>query len=58
MISEAYVTLVLPGQITPTVAGRLRIEQIGRDIQASFVYGQRYCQNPNAIPLDPLRLPL
>lgn len=58
MISEAYVTLVLPGQTTPTVVGRLRIEQTGRDIQASFVYGQRYCQNPNAIPLDPLRLPL
>jgi len=58
MISEAYVTLVLPGQTTPIVVGRLQIEQTGRDIQASFVYGQRYCQNPNAIPLDPLRLPL
>lgn len=58
MISEAYVTLVLPGQIAATVVGRLRIEQTGRDIQASFVYGQRYCQNPKAIPLDPLRLPL
>lgn len=58
MISEAYVTLVLPGQTTSTVVGRLRIDQKGRDIQASFVYGQRYCQNPGAIPLDPLRLPL
>lgn len=58
MISEAYVTLVLPGQTTATVVGRLHIEQTGRDIQASFVYGRRYCQNPQAIPLDPLRLPL
>jgi len=58
MISEAYVTLVLPGQTTSTVMGRLRIDQTGRDIQASFVYGQRYCENPDAIPLDPLRLPL
>jgi len=58
MISEAYVTLVLPSQTIPTVAGRLRIEQTGRDILASFVYGRRYCQNPDAIPLDPLRLPL
>lgn len=58
MISEAYVTLVLPGQTTPTMVGRLQIEQTGRDTHASFVYGQRYCQNPNAIPLDPLRLPL
>lgn len=58
MISEVYVTLVLPGQTAPTVAGRLRIDQTGRDIQASFVYGRRYCQNPEAIALDPLRLPL
>ncbi len=58
MISEAYVTLVLPGQTTSTVVGRLSIDQTGQDIQASFVYGQRYCQNPDAIPLDPLRLPL
>lgn len=58
MISEAYVTLVLPGQTTSTVVGRLRVDQTGRDIQASFVYGQRYCQNPDAIPLDPLRLTL
>jgi serine/threonine-protein kinase HipA len=58
MNSEAYVTLVLPEQTIPTVTGRLRIEQTGRDIQASFVYGRRYCQNPDAIPLDPLRLPL
>lgn len=58
MISEAYVTLVLPGQTTSTVVGRLRIDQTGRDIQASFVYGRRYCENPHAIPLDPLRLPL
>ncbi len=58
MISEAYVTLVLPGQTTSTVVGRLHIDQTGRDIQASFVYGQRYCRNPDAIPLDPLRLPL
>lgn len=58
MISEVYVTLVLPGQITSTVAGRLEIDQTGQDIQASFVYGRRYCQNPDAIPLDPIRLPL
>lgn len=58
MISEAYVTLVLPGQTTSTVVGRLHIDQMGRDVQASFVYGRRYCQNPDAIPLDPLRLPL
>lgn len=58
MISEAYVTLVLPGHTRSTVVGRLRIDQTGRDIQASFIYGQRYCSNPDAIPLDPLRLPL
>jgi len=58
MISEAYVTLVLPGHTAATVAGRLRTDQTGRDIQASFVYGRRYCRNPEAIPLDPLRLPL
>lgn len=58
MISEVYVTLVLPGQTTSTVVGRLSIDQTGQDIQASFVYGKRYCQNTDAIPLDPLRLPL
>ncbi len=58
MISEAYVTLVLPGQTASTVAGRLSIDQTGRDIQAGFVYGRRYCENPDAVPLDPLRLPL
>ncbi len=58
MISEAYVTLVLPSQTIPTVVGRLSINETGREIQASFVYGKSYCQNPDAIPLDPLRLPL
>lgn len=58
MISDLYVTIVLPNQGTATMVGRLHIDQQGRDVHASFVYGRRYCQNPDAIELDPLRLPL
>ena len=58
MISELYVTVVLPGHTRPTTAGRLRLDQSGHDLQATFVYGRRYCANPEAVELDPLRLPL
>ena len=56
MNSESlFVWVYLPGQVTPVVAGKLTIENatVGR-----FVYGKSYLANPDAIPIDPVALPL
>jgi serine/threonine-protein kinase HipA len=57
MISEkvAYVWIWLPGCTIPIVAGRL---VKGRGNTLDFLYGRSYLENPDAIPLNDLELPL
>lgn len=56
---EAYVYIQLPGTLETVPAALLRVQtlpggtQIGR-----FRYGDRYLARPEAVALDPLRLPL
>lgn len=53
--SQAYVWIWLPGNTAPVVAGVLtRL----RDNRLAFRYGKSYLQNPDAIPLNNLELPL
>lgn len=57
--SEAYVYIQLPGTLETVPAALLRVQtlpdgtQIGR-----FRYGDRYLARPEAVALDPFRLPL
>jgi serine/threonine-protein kinase HipA len=54
-----YVYVQLPGTLEPVVAGRYERERtrtgayLGR-----FVYGRTYRERPDAVPLDPIHLPL
>ena len=56
---EAYVYIQLPGTLETVPAALLRVQtlpdgtQIGR-----FRYGDRYLVRPEAVALDPFRLPL
>lgn len=48
----------MPDAATPVVAGRLDASHTGAGSVGSFVYGKSYLERPNAIPLDPVTLPL
>jgi serine/threonine-protein kinase HipA len=56
---QAYVYIQLPGALETVPAALLRVQtlpdgaQIGR-----FRYGDRYVERPDAVALDPFRLPL
>lgn len=56
---ECFVYVQLPGALEPVVCGRFERERtrtggfVGR-----FVYGRSYRERPEAVPLDPLHLPL
>lgn len=56
---ECFVYVQLPGALEPVVCGRFERERtrtggfVGR-----FVYGRSYRERPDAVPLDPIRLPL
>lgn len=52
---QATVYLYLPGE-GHTPAGLLEVDADGRN--PLFTYGRRYLLRPNAIPVDPVRLPL
>lgn len=56
---EGYLFVYLPGEVEAVPAGRLVLEEAGPDSTASrFGYGRRYLARPNAVPVDPLSLPL
>lgn len=56
---EGYVFAYLPGVVAAVPAGKLVLEETGPDSGASrFGYGRRYLVRPNAVPVDPLSLPL
>jgi serine/threonine-protein kinase HipA len=62
MTSEVWVWCWLPGDITPTLAGRFRHARVpGAGLptyRGEFVYGRRYLADPDALALDPLQLRL
>lgn len=53
---KTYVHVHLHGQFVP--AGLLTVLEDGRRSTCTFQYGQRYLQRPDAVPVDPVLLPL
>ena len=59
MTSEAFVYIALPGETTFVTAGRLVLVTDRHGVVSGhFVYGRSYLARPNAVPLDPIELPL
>ena len=57
--TECYVYITLPGQTAPVTAGRFTLTTDRRDIpQGRFIYGRRYLERPDVVPLDPVELKL
>lgn len=54
LASEAYVYIWLPGEVEPVVAGKLQTD----GPKTTFIYGQSYLANKNAIPISESELPL
>ena len=58
-MSERIVFIYLPGETEAVPAGRLTMLEQGLQVQASrFAYGRRYLERANAVPVDPVALPL
>lgn len=58
-MAERIVFIHLPGEVEAVPAGRLTMVEQGLEVQASrFAYGRRYLQRANAVPVDPISLPL
>ena len=58
-MTERIVFIHLPGEIDAVPAGRLTLVEQGIQLQAARVaYGLRYRRRPNALPVDPIGLPL
>ncbi len=58
-MSERIVFIHLPGETEAVPAGRLTMIEQGLQVRASrFAYGRRYLQRANAVPVDPVALPL
>lgn len=56
---ERIVFIHLPGEVEAVPAGRLILLEEGLQVQASrFAYGRRYLDRSNALPVDPVALPL
>lgn len=56
---ESYVYLHLPQSAEVVTCGRFVREQNGfGDVVGRFVYGRRYREDPRAVPIDPVNLPL
>src|SRR2546423_11031057 len=59
MTSEVFVYLTLPGQTSSVTAGRFALDadrqgnSVGR-----FIYGRRYLERSDAVPIDPIELKL
>jgi serine/threonine-protein kinase HipA len=56
--SECFVYITLPGEETFVPAARLRISQGERGPLGELVYGRSYLARPDAVPFDPVELPL
>lgn len=58
-MSERVVFIHLPGERDAVPAGRLTMIEQGPEVLASrFAYGRRYLARGNALPVDPISLPL
>ena len=56
---ERIVFIHLPGETQAVPAGRLTLVERGTTLDASrFSYGLRYLQRANALPVDPVAMPL
>src|SRR5439155_19272081 len=59
MTSEVFVYLAFPGQTSSVTAGRFALDTdrqghgVGR-----FIYGRRYLERSDAVPIDPIELKL
>ena len=53
---ETFVYLHLDREWIP--AGRLRFDYRGRESRSVFAYGREYLSRYNALPIDPISLPL
>lgn len=58
MAETAFVFIHLPDETKPTIAGRFDLETAVTPHVGTFVYAESYLQNPRAVPLDPVALPL
>ncbi len=54
--SSLCVHMHINGLFVP--AGMLTYISAGKDSRWEFRYGKKYLQNPNALPVDPIQLPL
>ncbi|MEO8061641.1 MAG: HipA domain-containing protein [Pseudomonadota bacterium] len=58
-MSDRIVFIHLPGETDAVPAGRLTMIEQGTELVASrFSYGRRYLERANALPVDPVSLPL
>ena len=55
-VKQAIVFIYIDGQ--PVPAGILTTSVDGRYTSSEFSYGSRYIERPDAIPVDPVTLPL
>jgi serine/threonine-protein kinase HipA len=59
MTSEIFVYLTLPGESSPVTAGRFELTTNARGVSVGrFVYGRRYLDRADAVPIDPIELKL
>lgn len=59
MTSECFVYLTLPGTIDFVTAGRFVLGEDRSGLPVGrFVYGRTYLARPDAVPIDPIELPL
>ena len=59
MTSECFVCVMLPGHTQFVTAGRFVLEEDRRGMPVGrFVYGRRYLARRDAVPIDPIELPL
>jgi serine/threonine-protein kinase HipA len=58
-MADRIVFIHLPGETDAVPAGRLHMIEQGTELVASrFSYGRRYLERANALPVDPVSLPL
>lgn len=58
MASEIFVWAYLPGDVEPTLCGRFEHGASATGHTGVFTYDTSYLQNPSAIAVDPIALPL
>ncbi len=58
MASEIFVWAYLPGDVEPTLCGRFEGLTTAFVLTGFFVYDTSYLENPSAVAVDPIALPL